>query len=179
MLHHWQQGLLAPWEYISAYTPQSIILLPCIYAQLNYFFPSIILQALFFYGTDLKIGDLPIPRLSKHEWALLHEESPKNIYLLCHEDSLALFNHTSTYRRESDFPLTTLYLQNLDDLTSRKYYKTVAEKNKHLKDLALMNYIHSDCNAPSDRDHLVQMLQRHLTVDSYGACLHNRDLPKR
>lgn len=56
-------------------------------------------QVFMFYGTDFSKTDLPLPRGEHHEWALFHEESPKNNYILCHEDALSLFNHTSTFRQ--------------------------------------------------------------------------------
>ena len=54
------------------------------------------------------------------------------------------------------------------------------EKNRLQSEegLALINYVHSDCGTYSDRDHLVTMIQRELKVDSYGRCLHNKDLPE-
>ena len=36
----------------------------------------------------------------------------------------------------------------------------------------------SDCDPPSDRDSYVQELMKYITVDSYGRCLHNKDLPE-
>ncbi len=51
-----------------------------------------------FYGTEFKSWDLPLPRLPHHEWALLHEESPQNNYLMSHAEIMELFNHTSTFR---------------------------------------------------------------------------------
>ena len=74
-----------------------------------------------FYGTDYNAADLPLPRQPHHEWGLLHEESPKNNYLLSHNETMILFNHTSTFRRHSDYPLTTQYLQDIKNLTSTKY----------------------------------------------------------
>lgn len=144
-----------------------------------YFISFIVrLQALMFYGSNMDLSDLPLPRQSNHEWALLHEESPKNSYYFSHEDIMMLFNHTSTFRRESDFPLTLLYLNGLFSLGSKQYMISTAEKNRLLGEgLALINYVQSDCEAPSDRDHLVEMLMKYIRIDSYGRCLHNKDLP--
>ncbi|XP_038062040.1 LOW QUALITY PROTEIN: alpha-(1,3)-fucosyltransferase 10-like [Patiria miniata] len=128
-----------------------------------------------FYGTDFVPRDLPLPRKKHHEWALLHEESPKNNYMLSHEECLTLFNHTSTFKRESDFPLTTQYLESLSDLTSTKYL--VPTEYKSVSGLAPVVYIHSDCDPPSDRDRYVKELMKYIRVDSYGKCLHNKDLP--
>ena len=32
---------------------------------------------------------------------------------------------------------------------------------------------------PSDRDIYVKALMEHIKVDSYGSCLHNKDLPEK
>jgi hypothetical protein len=36
----------------------------------------------------------------------------------------------------------------------------------------------SNCKAPSGRHHYIQELMKHIPVDSYGKCLHNKDVPK-
>ncbi len=76
-------------------------------------------------------------------------------------------------------PLTTLYLKSVEYLESSDYLLSTEKKSELRKreGLALVNYVQSDCNAPSDRDHFVQMLQKHIDVDSYGMCEHNKDLP--
>ncbi|XP_070544298.1 alpha-(1,3)-fucosyltransferase 10-like, partial [Ptychodera flava] len=128
-----------------------------------------------YYGTDVRSLDLPLPRKPHHEWALLHEESPKNNYKLTQPECLTLFNHTSTFKRQSDFPITTQYLEKLSDLSSTEYLVPTQEKSKG--DLAPVVFVQSDCDPPSDRDSYVRELMKHIRVDSYGACLHNRDLP--
>lgn len=45
-------------------------------------------RAFIFYGTDLRADDLPLPRRPWDEWALFHEESPKNNWMLTFEDAL-------------------------------------------------------------------------------------------
>ena len=130
-----------------------------------------------FYGSNMNLKDLPVPRKPDHEWALLHEESPKNNFALSHPELLELFNHTSTFRRESDFPLTLQYLESLDWLMSTKYLVPTAEKTSLQSELAPLVYVQSDCGTPSDRDSLVQLLMKEMKVDSYGTCVHNKDLP--
>ena len=134
-----------------------------------------------FYGTELNHTDMPLPRAPHHEWALLHEEAPHNQHMLSHGHALALFNHTSTFRRESHYPLATQWLESLEVLETKKYLiSTRAKSNlRRTEGLALLNYVQSDCGAYSDRDNFVRMLQRHLKVDSYGRCLHNKDLPPK
>jgi len=58
---------------------------------------------------------------------------------------------------------------------------SIEEKTRLMRDegLAMVNYVYSDCDCPSDRDRFVEILQRYIQVDSYGRCLHNKDLPEQ
>jgi len=135
-------------------------------------------KALLFYGTDFNISDLPLPREAHHEWGLLHEESPKNQPMFLYDDILELFNHTSTFRSGSHYPITTQYIISSSYLLNPQKY-TLEQKNKlkQSENLASVVYIQSGCNPPSDRDAYVAELQKYIRIDSYGECLHNRDLP--
>ena len=134
-----------------------------------------------FYGTTFTYEDLPLPRKPHHEWALLHDESPTNNFLFSFEEVMTLFNHTSTFKRESDYPLVTQFLKSSEWLTSTKHLLDVQEKNRFTEKLKLspVMFTNSDCSTGSDRDGFVQLLMRHIPVDSYGLCLHNRDLPSK
>uniref|UniRef100_A0A8B9Z1X0 Fucosyltransferase n=1 Tax=Buteo japonicus TaxID=224669 RepID=A0A8B9Z1X0_9AVES len=132
----------------------------------------------FCLGTDFSIDSLPLPRRDYHDWALFHEESPKNNYKLFHEPTITLFNHTATFSRHSHLPLTTQYLEDVEVLKSLRYMIPLQMKNNLRKRLAPLVYVQSDCNPPSDRDSYVRELMCHIEVDSYGECLHNRDLPQ-
>ncbi|XP_061166159.1 alpha-(1,3)-fucosyltransferase 10-like [Saccostrea echinata] len=133
-----------------------------------------------FYGSAFQYDDLPLPREPHHEWALLHDESPKNNYLFSFEEVMSLFNHTSTFRRESDYPLVTQFLESSEWLTSTKHLLSVKEKRQQAEDLKLAPVIftNSACATASDRDGYIRRLMEYIPVDSYGLCLHNRDLPK-
>ncbi|XP_013388771.1 alpha-(1,3)-fucosyltransferase 11 [Lingula anatina] len=132
-----------------------------------------------FYGTDFSPGDVPLPRKRHHEWALLHEESPMNNYVLSHGAAIGMFNHTSTFRRESDYPLSSQYIFSLDYLISRPVVPIKLKNQiKMQMKLAPVLYVQSHCNVPSDRDTYVKELMRHIEIDSYGSCLHNKDLPE-
>ncbi len=138
-------------------------------------------KAFVFYGTDFKLNDLPLPRKDNEDWGLLHEESPKNNYLFSFESIMRLFNHTATFKRESDLTLVTQFLTSIDDLESTEYFVSTKEKNRLQieEHLAPVAYVQSDCITPSDRDIYVQALMKHIGVDSYGKCLHNKDLPEQ
>lgn len=62
-------------------------------------------------------------------------------------------------------------------LTSPAHLVSLEKKNKLRKTLAPVVYVQSDCDPPSDRDVYVWELMKYIQVDSYGQCLHNKDLP--
>lgn len=132
-----------------------------------------------FYGSDFKPDDVPVPRKLHHEWALLHEESPKNNYILCHEEALSAFNHTATFKQQSDFSLTLQYLSSIDHLLDKKYAVPVDKKNKMMPGVSPIVYVHSDCDVPSGRDEYMKELSKYIKVDSLGKCLNNMGLPKQ
>lgn len=137
------------------------------------------LVSIMLYGTDFRAYEAPLPRLRNHLWALVHEESPLNNHMLCHDEIASLFNFSSTFKRHSDFPITTQHFPSLEFLTSRKPVP-LSEKNKLRKEgLAPVVYLQSHCDVPSDRDRYVKELMKHIDVDSYGACLNNKDLENR
>lgn len=152
----------------------------CFFTNLRKFRDRNESKAILFYGTDLTLYDLPLPRnIDTEDWALLHEESPKNNYLFSFEPIMRLFNHTATFKRESDMTLITQGLSSISDIEDTKYLIPTSEKNRLQREenLAPVAYIQSDCYTPSDRDIYVQALMKHIKIDSYGKCLHNKDLP--
>lgn len=124
---------------------------------------------------------MPLPRSSTHIWALLHEESPKNMPFLMYNPTIDLFNLTATFSQNSDFPLTLQYLESLEKLIDRKYFIDVKEKNSLQinSNLAPVLFIQSICTTMSARDEYVSELMKYVAVDSYGKCLNNKVLPKR
>lgn len=110
-----------------------------------------------------------------HEWALFHEESPKNNPILFHEATIVLFNHTATFRRYSDFPLVTQCLDSIDVLEQKPLFALKDKSSDENK--ASVVYVQSACNPPSDRDVYVQELMKHIKIDSLGQCLNNKELP--
>ncbi|KAB1257555.1 Alpha--fucosyltransferase 10 [Camelus dromedarius] len=129
--------------------------------------------------TGFQLDSLPLPRKARHDWALFHEESPKNNYKLFHKPIITLFNYTATFSRHSHLPLTTQYLEGVEVLKSRRYLVPLQSKNHLRTRLAPLVYVQSDCDPPSDRDSYVRELMAYIEVDSYGECLRNRDLPEQ
>ncbi|KAI6655167.1 Alpha-(1,3)-fucosyltransferase 11-like [Oopsacas minuta] len=128
--------------------------------------------AILFYGSSVNWDDLPLPR-STQLWGLLHDESSKNNIELNFIEVLSLFNYTSTFSRYSDVPLTTMYLPTLNYLTEPVNYPPSEMQESRGSVL----YIHSDCQVPTYRDLYTKELMKHITVDSYGSCLNNKEFP--
>ncbi|OCT98810.1 hypothetical protein XELAEV_18011045mg [Xenopus laevis] len=135
-------------------------------------------KSIIFYGTDFRAYEAPLPRLPHQTWALFHEESPMNNYVLSHLPGIRLFNYTATFRRESDYPLTLQWLPTIGYLHNPAL--SMAEKNRWRKNgYAPVLYMQSHCDVPSDRDRYVKELMKHLEIDSYGQCLKNREHPSK
>lgn len=139
-----------------------------------------LLKAILFYGSNIEHWDFPLPRNPTIPWALLHEESPKNIPFVSHPLGIALFNLTSTFSRHSSFPLSPLYLQDIAELSDTKYTLPLELKNElqTTQQLAPIAFVQSICDTMTGRDNYVQELMNFIQVDAYGKCLHNKDMPK-
>lgn len=137
-------------------------------------------KTIFFYGSDFKPHDVPLPRQKDEDWALFHEESPKNNPIFSHTAMIQQFNHTATFRIKSDLPLVTQYLEDVQMITESQFLIPLEVKNRMIEEegLAPVAYVQSGCETPSMRDEWVTEFMKHIKVDSYGSCLHNKDLPR-
>ncbi|XP_077276370.1 alpha-(1,3)-fucosyltransferase 10 isoform X1 [Temnothorax americanus] len=162
----------------------------CYFTHDRAFESNVRLKSILFYGSNLRVRDLPSWRNSAISWGLLHEESPRNNPVLVHEEALNLFNYSSTFSRFSNVPLTLLDLPGLEELVGKgktqldekkSYYMSTKEKSALMRaeDLAPVLYIQSDCDTASDRDRYVIELMKHIRVDSYGGCVNNAQLDDR
>ncbi|XP_066571458.1 GDP-fucose protein O-fucosyltransferase 4 isoform X2 [Amia ocellicauda] len=135
--------------------------------------------AIIFYGTDFRAYEAPLPRLPHQSWALFHEESPMNNYLLSHAPAIRLFNYSATFRRESDYPLTLQWLPSLEYLLHPPAVSLDVKNRWRRAGLAPVLYMQSHCDVPSDRDRYIRELMKYIKVDSYGKCLNNMPLPEQ
>ena len=149
----------------------------CLFTHSRTEFDNPLTEAFMFYGTDIPWTDLPVPRNPRHYWGVIHEESPKNNWVLAQPDGIRLFNITSTFSRYSHYSVVLQFLEKLEDLTRAPVF-SIAEKNSKRSSLAPVMYLHSDCDPPSDRDSYMRELMKYIAVDSYGKCIHNKDLPE-
>lgn len=125
-------------------------------------------RALLFYGTDFRAADAPLPRLAHQSWALLHEESPLNNFLLSHGPGIRLFNLTATFSRHSDYPLPLQWLPGAAYL--RRPAPPLRERAEwRRRGYAPLLYLQSHCDVPSDRDRYVRELMRFIPVGKRAA----------
>lgn len=135
-------------------------------------------KAILFYGSDIEPPDFPLPRNPSIPWALLHEESPKNVPFLSHPLGIRLFNLTATFSRHSSFPLSPLFLPDLAELTDGRYTIPLDRKNElqTTRQLAPIAFVQSICDTMTGRDDYVLELMNYIQVDAYGKCLHNKEM---
>lgn len=120
-------------------------------------------RALLFYGTDFRASEAPLPRLAHQSWALLHEESPLNNFLLSHNPGIRLFNLTATFSRHSDYPLPLQWLPGTAYL--RRAAPPLQERAAwRRRGYAPLLYLQSHCDVPADRDRYVRELMRYIPV---------------
>ena len=124
-------------------------------------------RALLFYGTDFRASEAPLPRLAHQSWALLHEESPLNNFLLSHGPGIRLFNLTATFSRYSDYPLPLQWLPGIAYL--RRPAPPLEERAQwRRRGYAPLLYLQSHCDVPADRDRYVRELMRYIPVGEAG-----------
>ena len=61
-----------------------------------------------------------------------------------------------------------------------EYLVNVAEKSRLRREenLSAVVYVQSLCDNPNGREGFVRELMKHVSVDSYGGCLKNKEFPK-
>ncbi|VEN64754.1 unnamed protein product, partial [Callosobruchus maculatus] len=134
------------------------------------------LGALLYYGSQIENHDFPLPRNNNILWAVFHEESPKNYAPYLYENIQMLFNLSSTFSRNSSFPVPLQYLTNINLLIDLTYYIPLRNRHGDVETSSVL-YVQSDCDTPIDRDKIVKELGKYVKIDSYGACLNNKTFP--
>ncbi|XP_055592884.1 alpha-(1,3)-fucosyltransferase 10 [Uranotaenia lowii] len=129
-----------------------------------------------FYGRETSLKDLPV-RKPRDLWAIYHEGSPKETpYLL---EAIDLFNFSATISRHSDVPLTLQSFTSLEELIDYHAMYSFEEKVQFQRKLKMapVLYLQSRCDTLTGRELYVKELAKHISIDSYGSCLHNKSLP--
>lgn len=112
-------------------------------------------------------------------WGILFEESP-NYCKECYINKvLTSFNYSSTYSRYSTVPFPLQWMISLNNITSKVYFIETSKKNSFLKELSPIMYLQSDCETSTQRDLYIKELMKYQSIDSYGKCLNNKNMPQK
>ncbi|XP_015781404.1 alpha-(1,3)-fucosyltransferase C-like [Tetranychus urticae] len=126
-------------------------------------------DGLIFHARDINISDLPNKRKPEQRWIFLNHESPAHTSFSSLSSLDGLINWTATYRLDSDFQLSPLFVP----------VPTVLPKPfiNHQRP-GIVSWLVSNCHTPSNREAYVEELSKYIPVDIYGACGNHTCLPK-
>ena len=112
---------------------------------------------------------LPANKPAGQLWAALSIESESQYPILARPEFMSNFDLTMTYRRDSD-----VWLPYVTPDTPRKLLKAPKSKTEEAQAVYMASYAWPT----NRRNDYVEELMKYIPVDSYGKCLHNRDLPE-
>jgi len=136
-------------------------------------------DAVIFHIPTLRDAIDALPKAPGQRWIAWSMESDVNYPVLADPRFMRNFELTMTYRRDADVWVPYLASEFIDAVSgSSRADPRPARRTPFAGDgLAPAVYIASNPAAPSERDAYVRALMRHMAVDSYGRCLHNRTWP--
>ncbi len=124
-------------------------------------------DAIVFHLPTLDPATLPVGRRPGQRWVAWSMESDVNYPRQADPAFMAPFDLTMTYRRDADVWIN--YLPDAGSLLAPPSPKTEA---------APAVYMASNANDRSGRHAYVGEMMRHMAIDSYGRCHHNRTLER-
>jgi len=127
-------------------------------------------NGILFHSPDISWDKLPPRVVTRHNWVLIANDSPLFDVTVSNQSRLSKFDSIMRYRLDSTIPTPHgRDIQLPGDLPAPLEIK---KKN------APIVWIADDCHTPNRRDRFVHELMHFIKVDSYGKCLHNKELPK-
>ncbi|ORX92423.1 hypothetical protein K493DRAFT_303328 [Basidiobolus meristosporus CBS 931.73] len=132
---------------------------------------------LIFHAPDYNPRDLPAPiyrdkAIKTLPWILNTAEAPVNDPWQLDARKLKDFEYSSTYRRDSHFPISYFGAELLDYV--RRPQIPRANSTNH----APIAWIVSNCKAKNKRHYYVRELMKYIDIDIYGHCMNNKEWPK-
>lgn len=127
-------------------------------------------DALMFHSADIKTSDLPTgTRNPQQRWIYLNHESPSHTVFQPVAALNGLINWTVTYRLDSDFSLSPVFLplESVKPELSINHYRP-----------GKVAWFVSNCKTPSNRESYVDELKKYIRVDIFGTCGNLTCLPK-
>ena len=118
------------------------------------------------------IRNLPEHRLPEQRWVYCVWEAPKNVLAIFQnaEDYSGIFNWTSTYRWDSDFPTPYYRSAARKNPLDLKQYKSLLSEIMRKK-TRLVAALISNCNTfTTQRIKFIEKLKLYIQLDFYGSC---------
>jgi alpha-1,3-fucosyltransferase 10 len=113
-------------------------------------------------------NSLPPQKYGSQKYVMFSMESEEYYTILKNPDLMRNFDLTMTYKLTSDVP--AVYF------SSNETRYLTPPQNK--TDEAPVVFIASNCGPLNNRNDYVTELMKHIKVDSYGKCMHNKDFPE-
>ncbi|XP_015781539.1 alpha-(1,3)-fucosyltransferase C [Tetranychus urticae] len=126
-------------------------------------------DGLIFHARDINISDLPNKRKPEQRWIFLNHESPAHTSFSSLSSLDGLINWTATYRLDSDFKLSPLFVP-VPTVLPKPFINNQRP--------GIVSWLVSNCHTPSNREAYVEELSKYIPVDIYGACGNHTCLPK-
>jgi hypothetical protein len=114
----------------------------------------------------IHMRQFPQTRDASQQWVLFSQESPSNWPMLADDSFMGQFQLTATYRADSAVPLPYL------DFAQLRVGDAARDVLRRQGGVA---WIASNCADHNGRLEYVREMMKHVPVDSYGGCLHNKN----
>lgn len=131
------------------------------------------LDVLVYLGQYITQSSILAPRVPWQKRAVVNMESSQYWPHLTHPDMIREYDiHAGIHRSSIDTPDLQIMFEEIG--SPEDYNSTLPKLAQYT--YCLINYVSSNCISKNHREAYVQELMKHMTVDSYGACLHTKDI---
>eukprot|EP00668_Euglena_longa_P032731 GGOE01042159.1.p1 GENE.GGOE01042159.1~~GGOE01042159.1.p1 ORF type:complete len:325 (+),score=81.66 GGOE01042159.1:300-1274(+) len=128
--------------------------------------------------TNRELHDPQVVRKPGHLWVLMNDESPCTYSWMLQDNCLQHFNISAGLLQATSVAPQLAVPLFPRDVVERPPVPLERKNALRRQGQAPVLYVQSNCWGRIGRDEYVQELMKHIAVDSYGRCLHNRDLPE-
>ncbi|XP_067947654.1 4-galactosyl-N-acetylglucosaminide 3-alpha-L-fucosyltransferase FUT6-like [Watersipora subatra] len=119
---------------------------------------------------DFVITDLPSRRSADQKWIIMFREPPSFFYPEQLKELNNKFNISMTYQRTSDVVIP------YGRCWRSKGFNPQHQKQNYITGRnRMVSWLVSNCRTSSRREEYVRKLQKHISIDIYGACSNNTD----
>eukprot|EP01103_Thecamoeba_quadrilineata_P016288 TRINITY_DN5403_c0_g1_i1.p1 TRINITY_DN5403_c0_g1~~TRINITY_DN5403_c0_g1_i1.p1 ORF type:complete len:404 (+),score=70.60 TRINITY_DN5403_c0_g1_i1:53-1264(+) len=127
-------------------------------------------EAILFHSPDIVWDRLPPKVVAGQSWVLYSQESPAFDEPLRNQSKINKFDVMMRYRLEATIPVP--FGRDIELPGGEPVPLQMKSRESPIV------WIGDLCYAPNRRERYIHELMRHIGVDSYGKCLHNKDWPE-